>query len=160
MKTIFQHIVPVLLALVICSSGICWAIVIKVTGNWSVDIDASNLQAGAGSNLISTYESSADLVTIDISDTVGDWAVNVRMDEGGDWHPNLHLYVKRTSDGTGGSISGGSVYQLLTDTDQPFFNGNGDRSGVNVQLQLTGVSIQVPPDVYITTVYYTVSDQG
>jgi len=157
LKTIFQHIVPVLLALVICSAGICWAIVIKVTGNWSVDIGASNLQAGAGSDLWPTYEST-DPITIDITETVGDWAVVVKKIDG-DWHTNLHLFVKRTSDGTGSvSISGGSSYQEVTDTDQPFFNGNGDVTGVNVRLQLTGVSIQVPPDEYRTTIYYTVSD--
>lgn len=159
MKTIVRYVVPGLLALVICSSGICWAITIAVTGNWSETIDASDLQAGAGSDLIDTHESTADLVTIDISATAGNWSLDVKKIDG-NWHPDLLLHAKRTSDGTGsGSISGGVAYQQIIDIDQSFFSGNGDRSSVNVQLKLTGVSIQVPPDVYTTTVYYTVSDQ-
>lgn len=158
MKTIVRYVVPGLLALVICSSGICWAITIAVSGNWSETIDASDLQAGAGSDLIDTYEST-DPITIDILVTAGNWGLDVKKIDG-DWHADLHLHAKRTSDGTGsGSISGGDAYQEITGIDQGFFNGNGDRSSVNVRLKLTGVSIQVPPNVYTTTVYYTVSDQ-
>jgi len=147
------------LACLICSGGICWAISITVTGNWSETIDSTDLQAGAGSDLISTYESAVDTVSIDISATIGNWGLDVKKFDT-NWHSDLHLHVKRTSDGTGsGSISGGGAYQEVTDTDQSFFSGNGDRSSINVQLELTGVSIQVPPDTYTTTVYYTVSDQ-
>ena len=150
---------PVLLAWLICSGGICWAISITVTGNWPETIDSDDLQAGAGSDLIDTYESAADVVTIDVSATVGDWGLDVKKIDT-NWHSNLHLHVKRTSDGAGsGSISGGDTYQEVTDTDQSFFSGNDDRSSITVQLKLTGVSIQVPSDAYTTTVYYTVSDQ-
>lgn len=150
---------PVLLACLICSGGICWAISITATGSWPETIDSDDLQAGAGSDLISTYESAADAVTIDISATVGDWGLDVKKIDT-NWHSNLHLHVKRTSDGDGlGSISGGDAYQEVTDTDQSFFSGNDDRSSITVQLKLTGVSIQVPSDAYTTTVYYTVSDQ-
>ncbi len=147
------------MASVICCGGICWAISITVTGSWSETIDASDLQAGAGSDLVSTYESAADAVSISISDPSGNWTIDVKKIDT-NWHSNLHLNVKRTSDGTGpGSISGGDAYQEITDIDQNFFSGNGDRSNVNVQLKLTGISIQVAPDTYSTTVYYTVYDQ-
>ena len=143
----------------VCSGGICWAISITATGSWSETIDASDLQAGAGSDLISTYESAADTVSIDITATSGNWGLDVKKIDT-NWHSNLHLHVKRTSDGTGsGTISGGDSYQEVTDIDQSFFSGNSDRSNVNVQLKLTGVSIQVPPDTYTTTIYYTVFDQ-
>jgi hypothetical protein len=133
---------------------------ITVTGSWFLTIDASDLQAGAGSDLIDTYESASNQVTIDISSVGGNnWRVDVKKVDT-NWHSSFHLYVKRTSNGTGsggGSISGGTSYQEVTDTDQSFFSGNRNRYGINVQLKLSGVSVQIPPDTYITTVYYTVT---
>jgi hypothetical protein len=161
LKRIVQYIISALLVLIACYGGICWATSsITATGNWSdLTIGASNLAAGAGSNLIDTYQSAADAVSINITDTSGNWGLVVKRDNS-TWHPNLHLHIRRTSDGSGsGSISGGNSYQEVTDIDQSFFSGNSDRSNVNVQFELTGVSIQVPPDVYTATVYYTVSDQ-
>lgn len=159
MKKISQYLTLIILAVICCSGPICWAISITVTGSWSETINAADLQAGAGSDLISIYESAADAVSIDISSTSGNWTVDVKKVDT-DWHNNLHPHVKRTSDGTGpGSISGGVSYQEVTDIDQSFFIGDGDRSNVNTQLKLTGVSIQVPIDSYSTTIYYTVYDQ-
>lgn len=159
MRNVVLYIFLALLSSLMCSGGICWAISIAVTGSWSETIDALDLEDGAGSNLISTYESAADAVSINISSTVGNWGLDVKKIDT-NWHSNLHLQVKRTSDGTGsGSISGGDVYQEVADTDHSFFGGNSDRSDVKVRLKLTGVSVQVPPGIYTTTVYYTVSDK-
>ena len=139
--------------------GVCWAIAITVTGNWAETIDASDLLAGAGSDLRSTYESASNAGIVDISLTAGNWALVVKKTDT-NWHGNFHLYVKRTSNGSGsGTISGGTAYQEITDLDQSFFSGSNDRSNINLQLKLEGVSIQVPPDVYTATIYYTVSDQ-
>jgi len=153
-----------LLALpLLCCGGVCWAITITVTGNWAETIDASDLQAGAGSDLISTYESASNVGIVDISSTAGNWALVIKKTDT-NWHGNFHLYVKRTSDGSGsGTISGGTAYQEITDTDQPFFRGSSDcfdRSNINLQLKLEGVSIQVPPGTYTTKIYYTVSDSS
>jgi len=152
-------ILVLLIGLIFLCSRAAASISITVTGSWSETIDASDLVAGAGSDLISTCQSAADAVSIDTTETSGNWGLDVKKVDT-NWHSNLHLYVKRTSDGTGpGSISDGDSYQEITDTDLSFFSGNGDRSNVNVQLQLTGVSVQVPPDTYTTTIYYTVTDQ-
>jgi hypothetical protein len=98
-------------------------------------------------------------VVIDISITAGNWALDVKKLDA-TWHNNLHLYIMRTSDGSGlGTISGGATYQELTDANLSFFSGSNDRSNINIQLKLTGVTITVPPNVYNTTVYYTVYDQ-
>ena len=159
LKKASQYVTLIVLASLVCSGGICWAISITATGSWSETIDASDLQAGAGSDLISTYESAADAVIIDITDTSGAWGLDVKKIDT-NWHSNLHLHVKRTSDGQGpGSISGGTSYQEVTDTDLSFFSGDRWRSDVDIQLKLTGVSIQVPLDTYTTTVYYTIFDQ-
>ncbi len=154
MKKVIQCII--LSSLLIYSGGICWAISISATGSWSETIDSSDLQAGAGSDLIDTYESATNAVSINISDTAGSWEVYVeKLDT--NWRSDLHLYIQRTSDGEGsGSIADGGTYQEVTGS-QLFFSGIGDRSAITVQLELMGVSIQVPPDTYKTTVCYTVS---
>lgn len=155
MKNTVRHIVLLLLFLLISSYGICWAVSITLTGSWDETIDALDLQAGAGSDLIDTYESASNTVAIDIIAPTN-WRVDVKKSDT-NWHANFQLYVRRTSDGSGsGSISGGTSYQEITDTDQSFFNGTIDRSNITGQLELTGVSVQIPVDTYTTTVYYTV----
>ena len=56
-----------LAALCICCASPARAADIAVSGGWSRDIDASDLQSGAGSDLIGSYESASDAVTIDVS---------------------------------------------------------------------------------------------
>ena len=147
----------------LCCGGVCWAITITVTGNWARTIDASNLLGGAGSDLVSTYESASNVGIVNISSTVGNWTLVVSKPDLPTWHGNLHLYVKKTSDGSGsGTIipSGETAYQEITDTDLPFFSGSVDSSNINLRLKLEGVSIQVPPGTYTTKIYYTVSDSS
>lgn len=155
MKNTVQHILTLLLLLLICSGVICLGGDLTVTGSWTEMIDSLDLQAGAGSDLIDTYESASNTVAIDIIAPTN-WRVDVKKSDT-NWHANFQLYVRRTSDGSGsGSISGGTSYQEITDTDQSFFNGTLDRSNITGQLKLTGVSVQIPVDTYTTTVYYTV----
>lgn len=135
---------------------------ITTTGGVSRTIDASDLVSGAGSDLISDYESAADAVSANISGTTGaedQWRVDVRK-VNTTWHGNLHLYIRRTSDGDAPStrISGGGSYQEVTGTDQEFFNGEGDITGIEAQTKLSGVSIHIPPDTYSAVVYFTVVD--
>lgn len=150
-----------LLCAALPSNNITAQISIIQTGSWSETVSASDLQAGAGTDLISSYESTTDAGSIDISGTTGladNWRVDVRKVDT-TWHLNLHLFVKRTADGTGpGSITGGTAYQEVTSSDLSFFSGAGDRSAVKTQLKITGVSIEVPPNSYSVTVYYTVVD--
>lgn len=139
-------------------ADICRPISIEVTGDWSETINALDLQAGAGSDLISSYQSAADVATIDITGTTGNWDVDVKKVDS-NWHGNFNLYVQRTSDGSGpGTIAGGTSYQEVTDTDAMFFWGQRTRANIELQLQLTGVSVQVAPDTYATAVYYTITE--
>jgi len=135
------------------------AVSIDITsiGNWFLTIDENDLINGAGSDLNSTYESTTYQVSLTISSTSGSWRVDVRK-VNTNWHSDLHLWVRRTGDGSGGSVSNGSVYQELTGTDQPFFTGSDDVSGITAQLKLSGMSVQVPPDTYTATIYYIVVD--
>lgn len=136
------------------------AIDITAVGSWSLSIDSADLVAGAGSGLKNDYESAADAVSVSISATAGasdSWRIDVKKVDT-NWQGNLILYVKRTSNGTGGSVSGGTAYQEVTDINTSFFSGSDDVNGVKAQLKLSGVSIQVPIDTYTTTVYYTIVD--
>lgn len=143
------------------SVSIVFALSITVTGSWNETINEADLTGGAGTDLTSTYESAADEVSIDVGDTgATSWKVEQsRVDS--NWHANFTLSIKRTADGTGeGTINGGQVYTEVDTTDKNFYTGQKNRMNVKCQLKLEGVSIQIPPDTYTTTIYYTVSDQG
>ena len=136
------------------------AISITVTGAWVETIDKNDLLYGAGSALQSAYTSVSGQVLIDISGTSGStdaWRIDIRKVDS-NWNNNLHPYVMRTSDGTGGSVSGGASYQEVTDINTSFFSGSGDVTGIKVQLRLTGVSVQIPLSSYSAVIYYTVVD--
>jgi hypothetical protein len=156
-KRIVQYIIPVLLASFVCGAGICWAISsITATGNWlDLTIGASNLTGGAGSNLNDgtdgTYQSAANAVQLNITAT-GNWKVQVEKTDS-TLPGSLQLNIRKTSAPAGS-------YQEVTDFPKDFLgvSGTGDTT-VNVQFELTGVSIQVPPNVYSATIQYTVSDQ-
>ena len=134
---------------------------ITVTGSWTQTIDKSNLTAGAGTNLTGTYTSAQNVNQVSITGTINkndNWQVNIkRIDT--TWNSSLLIFARRTSAGTGnGSISGGNAYIQVTQSDTTFFSGAGDRSSINIQLQLTGASLQIPPNQYTTTIQYTVID--
>ncbi|MEN6369829.1 MAG: hypothetical protein ABFD77_09050 [Thermotogota bacterium] len=123
-------------------------------------IGAADLVAGAGSALRSTYESATDQISVTISDTAGSgdaWRVDVRRVDG-TWNDDVNLWIVRTSDGTGGAVTGGTSYVQVTTSDQTFFSGSDDVSDITCRLRLTGVSIAVPPGSYGTTVWLTVVD--
>ena len=149
-------------ALALIPAGAAAAIDIAAAGSWSRNISASDLQAGAGSDLAAEYESASSAVTLTISATGGAsdaWRVDIRRVDGANWHASMALYARRTSDGTGsGTVSGGTSYQTITTTDQTFFSGAGDRSDVAIQQKLGGISVGIQPNTYATTVYYTVVD--
>ena len=128
------------------------------SGDWSETIDASDLIAGAGTDLISQYESAtaATLITISNAPETGTWRVNARRLDS-TWHNDFALYVRRTSDGSGpGTISGGAAYMELTTVDSEMFSGTKDRSDIAMQYKLSGMSVNVSPETYSSTVILTV----
>ena len=134
------------------------AITITVQGSWSKTIGSADLIAGAGSDLTSTYESSSNQGVITIGSTAGSWRVDVKKLDTV-WDSDLHLHVRRTSDGTGpGSISGGTSYVEITGVDTTLFSGDDDRSDVDQQLRISGVSVSLGVSNFSTTITYTVVD--
>jgi hypothetical protein len=67
--------------------------------------------------------------------------------------------VRRDTDGSGdGSVLGGNSFIEITGSDNHFFSGAGDRSGISLSYQLTGMAVTIPPGFYNTTVIFTVVD--
>ena len=157
MSKVLRYAVIGLLVFFISASQGGSATDISVIGSWSATIDENDLLAGAGTDLKNSYESPDNQVSITISDTTGGWRVDIKRVDA-NWHADLSLSVRRTGSGTGGSVSGGDTYTEVTGTDQPFFTGSDSVSGITAQIKLSGISIQVLPDNYSTTVYYTVVD--
>ncbi|MGQ9779877.1 MAG: hypothetical protein ACUVRM_08385 [Bacillota bacterium] len=137
------------------------AMFISASGGWSETVDEFDLVSGAGSDLTPVYESAANATILSISGSVDNtdtWRVDVKRVDSA-WHGDFTLYVRRTSEGTGGgTISGGDLYIEVTTVDGEFFYGAGDRSDINVQYKLSGMSVRIPPDIYSSTIVYTVVD--
>ncbi len=159
---------PTVFAAALLSLSMFWAtpalavLSIATSGSWSLTVDASDLSAGAGSDLVNSQTSSSTQGSIDISGTTGssdNWRVDVkRVDT--TWDSDFTIYVRRTGDGTGdGSITGGTTFQEVTTTDASFFSGSGDRTGINVEFMIEGFSVStIPVDVYDTAITYTIVD--
>jgi hypothetical protein len=156
MKQVIPNLLVVLISYVALSTPLL-AADISIVGNWSETVDSSNLIAGAGSDLRSPIESKTSVAVINISNTEGSvWTVNVKKADLL-WPTGTSLAVKRTADGSGfGSISGGTTYLRLTGNEQLIFSGAGDRSDIHIQLKLTGLSVDNPPDNYSTSITYRI----
>lgn len=140
------------------------AIANTTTKNWSLGAyGEADLTAGAGSDFVTSWETIATFVTMTISGGTGGWTWKVavkRTDTA--WNAGLHLYVRRTDDGTGAggssTIDGGLAYQEITIGNVAFFSGLRARNNVTVQLRLDGVSAVLGPGSFSTTVSYTVTE--
>lgn len=155
----------------VCWWSLCWlgasllptasAMDLAASGSWSTTINASDLQAGAGSPLVATHDSATAQVVLTVSATAGStdaWRLDVRRADSA-WDPDVKLWVRRTGAGSGaGSISDGLSWIEVGPTDTSFFSGAGDRSDVPVQLRISGVSLSLSPDSYLSTVHYTLVD--
>lgn len=134
---------------------------ITVSGSWTEFVDYADLAGGAGTNLTGTFTSASNAVMVTVSGALNKtdaWEVSVkRIDTG--WNPALAILARRTSNGKGqGSVSGGTNFVQVTETDSPFFTGNGNIKDIQVQLSLTNMSLSVQPASYMTTIQFTVID--
>ena len=80
------------------------AIQVTVTGDWTLVIDETDLQAGPGSDLNPQYPSATDQIIVDITQTGKNWTVYIQGSVI-NWHSDLSVYVRRTSDGTASDFS-------------------------------------------------------
>lgn len=127
---------------------------------WTEIIDATDLVSGAGSDLQSVYESASDATILDVTPAFDFYDVYVRRSDN-NWSADFTLYIRRTGDGTGGgSVSLGASYMEITTVDAKFFSGYMSRTGIPVQYKLSGMSVNIAPDTYSTTIILTIVDSG
>lgn len=137
-------------------AGFSLAADLTSSGDWVESITASHLTAGAGSDLQAKFESVAGVTTLTIFNTSGSWTLRARRG-GNPGHPNVAIHVKRTSNGAGsGSIAGGTSYLELSTSDAELCSGSGDRSGIALQVKLTGLNRTVSPATYLSSLIFTV----
>ncbi|MBW8001593.1 MAG: hypothetical protein FVQ80_06175 [Planctomycetes bacterium] len=165
MKTMLRCSALIAVCLAALSQNACAVPTITMSGgDWTIPtIDSTDLQAGAGSDLVATYENTAGAILINSASPSGGTPPNTyRIDVkkvDTTWDATFELSVKRTGDGSGaGSVSGGTTYQQITDTDAQFFTGDLDRIIIPLQFQLAAVSVSISPDSYSTTVTFTIID--
>jgi hypothetical protein len=150
------------LGIILVPAGPAFAVLnITATGSWTQSIDKNNLTGGPGTDLTNTFTSAQNTTLITITGTTSkrdNWQINIKRINT-TWAGSLLVFAQRTSNGTGtGTISGGQAYIQVTTNDTTFFTGAGNRNGVQIQLQLTGASLTVPPNQYSTTIQYTIID--
>ena len=141
------------------------AITITVTGGFTdLVIDASALKEPdvPGSDLKTTQRSANNAFIVEIggiTDAVS-WRVDVKKSDIS-WFTSVDitLEVRRKSDGSGtGTISGGDIWQLVTDTDQQLFTGTGNRTNIKVQVRIRGLKAErVNIDTYTADLDFTVT---
>ena len=116
---------------------------ISVEGTWHLVIDDRDFNWGRG--LKDTYNSPGNQIKVTISGSDGrNWTVDVRRIDT-KWHRDFVLKLKTTGKET-----------TVEPTSKVLLSGRGNKSH-NIKLILEGVSLQVPPDTYATTITYTVT---
>jgi len=136
---------------------------ILIIGSWSLSISSADLIAGAGSDINNSFVSISNQVMIDITDVnsiENNWRIDIHKTDV-IWDTNIQLFIARTGEGSGqknSTILGGLTYQNITDREQLFFAGRGQRSGVPIQLKFEGLTIGLPNGSFSTTVVYTITE--
>ncbi|MCL6590271.1 MAG: hypothetical protein K6U80_09990 [Firmicutes bacterium] len=134
------------------------------SSGWTLPVDSSNLISGAGSDLTSVYLSPVNATVLTVrncKNNADNWRIDVSRSDTIWDSANLALAVLRTSDGTytpGATISGGTDFVPVSATATTFFRGSGNHSNITVQYQLTGMSVEIAPNNYKTTVTFTIVD--
>jgi hypothetical protein len=134
---------------------------IAVIGNWMKAIDASDI-SDAGNDYASAYTSNIDQTKITIiPKNYNKTNIVYIHKEDIAWNAALTLKIRRTSGGTYvyTNINDGLIFQTITNNDAYFFNCQGPYVDVNLQYQITGISVLLPVQSYSTTVMFTVLQQ-
>ncbi|WP_326981210.1 hypothetical protein VUJ46_13150 [Chryseobacterium sp. MYb264] len=132
--------------------------------NWAVAVPSIT---EAGNNYAGTYESATNQVILAVSVPLllGSGKVSVHYEANPTWNSALILSGRRTNNGTTTcvlcTITGGTAYQTITQTAIELFRiqavlALGAYTGINIQLQLSGVSVTVPAAAYSSRVVFTV----
>lgn len=133
---------------------------IQINGNWTKTLKASNIYS-AGLDYESFYESNLKQSRITITPIPNSKYNRSHMPfkvfvhkEDNEWHENLILEVKVSSNSHGNST--GTVYQAITNSTSLFFNTIGKRKNIPLQYKISGLSVTLPATNYSAEIVYTV----
>ncbi|MCT2407248.1 hypothetical protein NZD88_06805 [Chryseobacterium antibioticum] len=141
------------------------SVTVPVT-NWNASITAIT---EAGNNYTGTYASPTNQASINVGlpALLGSVKVYVHYEANPTWNSSLILSAKRTSNGStlcvGCSISGGTSYITVPLTAVELFRISTILSvtsytGINIQYQVSGVSVTIPAATYNSRIVFTVSN--
>lgn len=140
------------------------------TTSWTTTVPATEVTE-AGNDFTGTYTSATNVKTLGVTNGTKNstaevngyyWTIAVRKVDT-TWDNTAKIYTQRTGAGTPRSssrtstVSGGTTYQQITDTNQTFFTGYRGSTAIPIQYQLRGVSVVMAVTTYTTTIYYTVT---
>lgn len=124
-------------------------------GDWFESVGPSSLVDGAGTDIRPLIESASYQAGVGIVGTQGEpWTLVVQR-SAANLPAGVTLAVRRTGSGNCTGLAGGTAYQEIDDQVQAFFSGQGDCSGVGIQLSLQGVSVRQAPSAYGATLLYS-----
>lgn len=127
--------------------------------DWQLTVGAAELTGGAGTDF-PAIESAAVAQNIWVKKGAGNWRIDVSRGGEPTWDDRIVVYVRRTSDGDAGTVSGGTTYQEITTVDTSFFTGTGLPKFITLQFMTDGAfaAAGVAVGTYTTTVTYTITD--
>lgn len=133
---------------------------LKVQGNWNKTFDVSDIYQ-AGLDYMSFYESKDNQSKIDIT-PIPNSKYNKKFmrfkvfinKEDLDWHPNIKLFVKVSSNTHGNST--GTIYQEIKDYPSLFFETIGQQKKIPIKYKVSGLSVTLPAENYSVEIVYTV----
>lgn len=134
------------------------ALDIAATGGWSETINASDLVSGAGSDLTGTYTSTNSATRLRITNATNNadtWRVDMQRTDS-TWHNDFTLSIIRRINNP--KLSGGSSWTEIRTATDTFLLGRGNFNRINCRYRLQGMSVNIPPNTYITTVTFTIVD--
>lgn len=136
-----------------------------VAGNWMNTISPSDI-IEAGNDYPTSYESNTNQTLLSITPTSNGKTLYVYVTRSDiKWHNDLILQIKRNTSGNNSSVSGDTMYQVITNASPPsntpsplatLFTCKGAVTSMNLQYKITGISVLLPVDSYSTTITYTV----
>ncbi len=113
----------------------------------------------AGDDLNDRYESDRGQTQLTIDNSINRWQLKVRR-TAINWPDDVVLEIRRTSDGTdsGTPPTGGETYIEITTWDTILFSGEGNRSDIDLQFRMRGISVELGIKDYFTEITYTVEE--
>ncbi len=172
----------ILLLLTLCLSTMCSA-QLTLNGQWDLILSSTDITE-AGLDYPNQFQSSTNQTELTWSSSlfnplltcvvnINNYRVNLRKINI-NWDPALTMSIRRTGDGTpdalitnpttlallNSSVSNGTIYQEIQDTDIEIVRFRGCRNDIPFQFKLEGMSVTLPVETYSITLMYTIYDDG